>query len=449
MNRMQRNIGIFSGGCAQFLWVYGLIRLLTYAATGKGSPVLVCFVVFWAVVALTAVIRRSRLYVIVILLLYGALFYLSAQWLFFSQFHGIGGDWADSSSGPFFWMMLLQRASTVGEWLSILAVSFSLILLWVSGIHFTMRRMSYEGSLRILETGAVSFLAVGLLQIPLGQAPGANLYLLLFFLWTILSIMLHRTPFRSSEKNSGVKLFRWFFLFALSMFLMVITVMTFFTDTLRWLAEAGISATKAVAEPFLPYLVAFLRLLFGRKNIRNESSSSGGLGESSESAVGSLGEPGLFYVIMEKLFVGIMVLLFLVVVVSVVRMVWKFLFSKRGGASGGNSLGDLLRAGIQALAAFFIYLYRNLKSLAHLWGRDEKAMEKVYRRLLRWGTIRGVYHEVYETPLEYAQKLAAKYEKHEDVFLQIVKSYYREIYGEKSLDRDEVALVRKSLRGLS
>jgi hypothetical protein len=60
MNRMQRNIGIFSGGCAQFLWVYGLIRLLTYAATGKGSPVLVCFVVFWAVVALTAVIRRSR-----------------------------------------------------------------------------------------------------------------------------------------------------------------------------------------------------------------------------------------------------------------------------------------------------------------------------------------------------------------------------------------------------
>lgn len=260
--------------------------------------------------------------------------------------------------------------------------------------------------------------------------------------------MLHRTPFRSSEKNSGVKLFRWFFLFALSMFLMVITVMTFFTDTLRWLAEAGISATKAVAEPFLPYLVAFLRLLFGRKNIRNDSSTSGGLGESSESSVGSLSEPGLFYVIMEKLFIGIMVLLLLVVVVSVVRMVLKLLFSKRGGASGQKSLGNLLRAGFQALAAFFKYLYQNLKSIAYLWGRDEKTMEKVYRRLLRWGTIRGVYQEVYETPLEYAQKLAAKYSRHEDVFQQIVISYYREIYGEKSLNRDEVSLVRKSLRGL-
>ena len=64
------------------------------------------------------------------------------------------------------------------------------------------------------------------------------------------------------------------------------------------------------------------------------------------------------------------------------------------------------------------------------------------------GTIRGVYQEVYETPLEYAQKLAAKYSRHKDVFQQIVISYYREIYGEKSLHRDEVSLVRKSLRGL-
>ena len=113
-----------------------------------------------------------------------------------------------------------------------------------------------------------------------------------------------------------------------------------------------------------------------------------------------------------------------------------------------KSLTDLLRTGFHTVAALFTYFYKNLKSVAHLWKRDEKAMAKVYRRLVRWGTIRGVYHEVYETPLEYAQKLATRYVKYEEVFRQIVTYYYRETYGQKSLNRDEIAGARKILRRL-
>lgn len=447
MNTMQRTIGMFSGGCAQFLWVYGLIRFLTYGATGKGSPVLVCFVVFWAAMALTSVIRRSRLYVIVILVLYGALFFLSAQWLFFSHFRQISGYWEDLP-GPFFWMTVLQEAGTAREWLSVILVFLSLILLWAFGIGFAMRPMSYEGSLRALETGALCFLAIGLLQIVFGQAPAANLYMLLFFLWAILSIILNRALFRGREKNRGAGLFPWVLLFAFSMFLMVMTIMTFFTDTLRWLTEAGISATKAVAEPFLPYLISFLRLLFGGGRMRGDAAQSGGLGQSSGALAETLGERGLFSVIMEKSFVVIMVLMLLAIGVAAARGVLKLLLSKKGVASGQKSLRDLLGAFFRAVAAFFTYFYKNLKSLSRLWKREERAMEKVYRRLVRWGTIRGVYHEVYETPLEYTQKLAGKYGKYEEVFRQILTSYYREIYGEKSLSRDEIAIVRKGLRGL-
>lgn len=450
MKRMQRAMGAFSGGCAEFFWVYSLALFLTYAIEGRGLPVAVCFIIFWGAVTITSLVKNGRLYRIIIVLLYAILFMISMQWLFSIYFQPVKG-YSQAPYGPFYWIALLQKANNFTEYLPFIAIGISLILLWFSGIYFSMKRINFQGSLKTLESGVVAFFSIILLQIGLVQeTPGINLYLLLFFVWVVLAIMLNKTSHWGNEKDKGIRLFRWIFTFVSSMFLVIITIITFFTDTLKWLAEAGISAAKTIAAPFAPFLTSFVRFLFGRRGgIGNQSSSS-----SSFTNAETVGEyangSSLFGKIMEKVFLFVVVLLVLILLISILREISKFLFSKKGKAFDRNqkTLKQFVLSVLGAIIAFFTYLFKNIKSIVLIWSRKDKPIVKVYKHLIRWGTIHGVYHEVYETPLEYAQKLTLKYAHYQEVFKQIITAYYKEIYGEKQLSSGEIAQAKKNLRGL-
>ncbi len=441
--KTQRGMNIFSGGCAEFFWLYALVQLLVHGASGKGLPMAVCFVVFWAAAAVTAIVRRRRLYVIVILLLYAALFALSSLWLL-SVYFRAPGNWG----GGLYWLTLLGQSSGITALLPFITIFASVVLLCSSGTYYMARRIDYIKSVRKLETGALIFFLIVLLQLGLGEeVPGMNAYILLFFLWAILFIMLNKAENWSNGENKDGKHLRLIFLFIFAVFLIIVMIMAFFIDSLRWVAETGVFVAKSVSEPLYPYLVAFLRFIFARRTIRQDASSGGDL-ELGADAVYAATEPSLFGEVMEKLFFGAIAMVILAAVISTLGSILRFLLAKRGVTVEQKSLKELLSAWLKAIRISLSYFIKSIKAFAPLWGRSERTIVRVYKRLVRWGTLHGVYQESYDTPLEYARKLTLKYAEYEDIFNKIVKYYYQEIYGGKGLEPHETADAKKNIRRL-
>lgn len=210
--------------------------------------------------------------------------------------------------------------------------------------------------------------------------------------------------------------------------------------------RAGVDGTAAVVGP---WLLAFLRWLFGRP--RPVDSGPAVTGEPRRAAMEmSAGEGETLPPWIEVLLWVLLGVAALAALAALGVALWRglqYLLGRAGASAPGRRSGTMKtwaalikvawaalrralgRAGV-ALRAAAVWVSRQVAAFGEtIWPRDVAAL---YRGFLRWGRLAGWPRRPWETPGEYARRLAASYPAGADEVHRITRAYERAVYAARS-----------------
>jgi len=207
--------------------------------------------------------------------------------------------------------------------------------------------------------------------------------------------------------------------------------------------RAGVDGTAAVVGP---WLLAFLRWLFGRPRPAEPGPAAAGepRGTAMELSGGEGGPlppwlEGLLWVLL-----GVAVLAALAALGVALWRGLRYLLGRAGASAPGRragtmgawaafvketwrALGRALVRAATALRAAAAWVSRQAAAFGEtVWPRD---MAALYRGLLRWGRLAGWPHRPWETPGEYARRLAACCPGAAHDVRRITRAYEQAVYG--------------------
>jgi hypothetical protein len=294
------------------------------------------------------------------------------------------------------------------------------------------------------------FLTKSLLLIKGGikiEDPISQLLLFPFFLFSLLAIGLVRnqstTPrnFLSGYQNIGIIIS-----FTLVVVLFGTGLVLFFLPYLTLSAEVGHDILKVVARPLGGILVSVLRFIFFHGAIQQEKPSP-----PSKGSVGDLLSPvesswwaELFEKILVWVFGSLLGLIALFVSGVAVFYLFRWLFSRTSISRRRQSSWYLISLWVEQLRIFLLSWLRRLVERVKGYRRAIQ----LYSALLSWGRRSGIPHFLSETPIEYGLRLNHQFPALKREIELIIDAFNREVYGEITLNEQQLGQAQFALRRL-
>jgi hypothetical protein len=206
-----------------------------------------------------------------------------------------------------------------------------------------------------------------------------------------------------------------------------------FLPALQALPGAGADLLGAIKTPIGHFLIFLAMLSF-------KSGPSGG--ELTVDFLPAINRQGGALGFLHYLFIGMIIMIFLVVAGFILYRLLTWLFSKTGAQKEKMGIWDWLLS--------CLLVARRVLSI--LWARTFyspeplSVAEKCYRRLLRWGRFSGLHHSDTETPMEYGIRLGQRFPRIEKEIRHIIHMHDEVIYGCISPGDHQISRVKISLR---
>ncbi|GAK59111.1 predicted membrane-associated HD superfamily hydrolase [Candidatus Vecturithrix granuli] len=330
---------------------------------------------------------------------------------------------------------------------------FWAVLFWVSGIQFARRSTAYRDVCGRFDVGIGMFFGLLLFKVAIGyngvqlQDPLTGWLILPFLLCGMVAIGSARNldhsskTYRAGHRLIGVVL-SFTVLVVASGVILLLLLWPYFTLT----AEIGYDLLQQGLQPFIPVLVAILRFLFmPRRALVSDPATTPGNG--GIEAI-SPGETPWWTAILEKILGwGIGGLFVLIMVCMLGVGVWRlmqWLLSKtpvgeRKPRQSGVLLAWLLKIPI-LLRLCWEWIFRCLQGYT--------TATQFYRVLDDWGKHSGLPRRPTETPSEYSSRLSRHFPAIQQEITLIVALFHQEVYGESTLDAQQVTMGSLALRQL-
>lgn len=334
------------------------------------------------------------------------------------------------------------------EWLYLILPLLITLMFWVGGVTLAKRKTAYSTLCARFDLGIAAFFALFLIKLLFWAKGGIKLedpislrLVFPFFVFSLLAIGLvrnqHTTPrdFLPGYQGIGVILS-----FTVVVFLLGTGLVLFFLPYLTLSAEAGYVILKTVARPIGYIFVAVIRFLYMPNIDRPETPSPPprpSLGDSIRPAGGG----GWWTEQLEKIlgwvlggFTGFFTLF---VLGAVIYLIVRWLFSKSSLSPKRQGSWDLISLWAESLR---IFLFSCWRSIVHGWKGYERAVP-IYTALLRWGRHSGLPRFLSETPREYGTRLQDRFPTLQREIDSIIEALNREVYGEMTLEKQELDLA--------
>lgn len=320
------------------------------------------------------------------------------------------------------------------EWLILIIILIFALVFWLAGVALSRRSTTYLSICIRFDYGVTAFFCLFILKTLLlvkggieVRDPAPALLLFPFFIFSLLAIGLARNRgstrrhFLAGYQGVGILLS-----FTAVVLAFTAGLVLFFMTYLSAAAEAGNRVLKSAAGPLIPILERVLLFLFG--NLPQEELFFPATGQGEAEYI-TLGESGWFSEPVQKIL-------------------------------GGGVLGLALLMGLFLCAVGVWYLLRWLLSrtskadlgMGFKWAvrrwkgcRDEV---QLYRALLMWGRRSGLPHLLSETPAEYGSRLKKQFPSLTGEIGGIVEAFNLEVYGEVTLDDEQMTLAKLSWKKL-
>ncbi|MFC1863142.1 DUF4129 domain-containing protein [Thermodesulfobacteriota bacterium] len=409
-----------------------------------------------ALAALITAIHRSR----------------GSRWIYVIALHGIGFFLAlllityNVNNFPYpFWdtqwiSFYLQIEKGFTEWLALITLILSTILLWFYGIRLTIITTDEHCISIRFDLGLAFFLLLLLIKLlmrykglPLSYDRSIGLNFVAFAVLSLSAMGLVRNKGSSLVRNityfRGIGVILSFTLFVIlfggGLVLLCLPGMT--TG-----AEIGYDLIRTAARPVGQILIAMLRIFtMGgcRKSPAPVSSVSDGDNGNIFSLEGDVGIVELILIWSMTILIALGGLAGIIFILQffirrLFRWLTKWLFAKSPEVEAEQDLWGLI---LQVIA--------NLKRLAHsIMQRVFQSLagyngpDYFYHRLLGWGNRSGLPHAFYETPREYGSRLGHFFPDLTKEINLIVDIFNRSVYGGIAPDEQQSSNTRLSWKRL-
>jgi hypothetical protein len=401
-----------------------------------------------AALVLARLIRRTRLRVVSAVLLHGIGLAASIYWVL----KGYGGLPFASAARLSDWAAAGAAIEDPLERFTLIHSLFWCFVYWLRGALLGKPDPSYALTVGRFDAGIgilffTAFIRMGLAleePISLGLLGG-------YFLFGMAALAGARSAGNDGKDLSPRGIMVLFVSFS-ALFIITLGGALFLYPQLARGAEEAYRGMGAALNPLTPWLVRFLRFIFGFGFARGAAEPSGAA-PAAESVLGPLEEPGPWGRLIEKILawgvLGMIGLVGLVILAWLLFKLAKYLLSRPERLPGeGGGFGDLLAL----LRAFVAGLLRGRRRLMdRLFAAkpgDFKESRRAFRRLCSWGRLAGIRRRRSETPGEYGSRLSLRIAGIEEDAAKIAGLVEGEFYGNRSLSAQERKDLRRALRGL-
>jgi hypothetical protein len=431
----------------EIIWLHAVITALCLAATGKSLPLWAATTVFACAYGCGRLTHGKGLRYYAVILLHIATFASAGVAVFlvalFFPHSGISSFWVQD---------FIDGQARAIEWVELVLLVISMAFFWLSAFSFVRRPMEYATICLRFDIGLAVFFGLFLVDMVIvskgnSGLRGLTIYPVLWFcLLGFFAIGLARMGSHTSKSfipGKGVVGITMTFL-ASVLFIVAGTVLCL----LPFLTESARISYRAIAaggHTIEPWMIGIVRFLFGpRKMLAEPSSSSPGATDFSHSLspttwLGRLVEASMEWTM--KVLFGLTIVLGISLVLF---LVFRWLLSKttvvERTAPPLNSNRNWFNRLIAWIALTITEAIRLFKNPAN--GKD------LYRRLLVWGKHGGTLVQPSETPAEFANNLAGRFQLLRNAIVYISDLYGREVYGERILTENQLSLGTEHMRFL-
>jgi hypothetical protein len=330
------------------------------------------------------------------------------------------------------WLLELFRSERTGaDWALVLLGVGSALVFWREGFRLARRPLDEETLSSRFDVGLAAFFLLFLVELVAAYKgarlddPASHLFLLPFFVTSLLALGLNRLPgdgqkeFLPGFRGAGV-----FLTFIAAALLPAGALVLFALPYLRLAAQGGLYVLAHVGSAVSPYLIAVLRFLFAPRPGR-----PGPVAPTPERPLPGLpaqAPDGWFTQWLATLFAWAAATVLTVAAIAAVGVLLyllvRFLFSRTAAAPVQPRRGPVWPrlARLRELLAGFL---RRL--------RPARRAPEVYGRLLGWGRRSGVRPLRTETPSEFGAKLQRSFPQLAGEIGLIVQAFNVEVYGGK------------------
>jgi hypothetical protein len=399
-----------------------------------------------AALILSRFIRRSRLRVISAVFLHGIGLLISAYW----TLKGYSGLPFVSAAGYSEWSAAGRAIDSPLEWFTLILTLFWCCVFWIRGAALGKRDPSYALTVGRFDAGIgilffTAFIRMGLalegpISLPLTAA---------YFMFGLAALAGARSAGNDRKALSPRHIMVLFVSFT-ALFLLALGGALFLYPELARGADGAYRGLRAAVKPLEPWLVAFLRFIFGFGFARGAGEPAGS-GTTAEPISGPLEEPGPWAKLIESILAWGM--LGMVGIIGVIITAWllfklgKYLLS-RPERPGGPGLREVL-AFLKSLLTRALHVWRRIVGKVFAAGNgDFRESRRAFRRLCSWGGFAGIRRRSNETPGEYALRLSLRFPSLERETLKISEAVEGEYYGNRPLSAAERLRLRRVFRGL-
>ncbi len=439
MNKRKERLLLAAGAGMELSWLYAWATLTANLTIDRPFPLIEALGAFVLAVILSLYSRNRGWRIISILGLQIVGFVVaSCSFLYI----------LDYFSEPLFsrkWLMEISRIPTDSHQTVVLVLGLAgALVFWAQGVAFALRSTSYNTICSRFDIGITAFFVLMVFNILVFKLPNpqANVLLFPFFIFSLLSLGLARNgddgkkDFISGYRGVGVVI----------SFLVVVLFLgagsvSLVLPYLARIAEMGYGILKSTLGPLAPFFMRFFRAAYDHELDLNKLP---GMPEDSP-LTGMQSQPGEDA--LHWIFLGSGSLFGLIGAIILGWGIWhlfRWLLSKTPVDERRQGKWNPVQWLLAWLKLVLSFIQKKI-----LWRiRRYRKASGLYAGLLDWGRKSGLPSSPSETPVEYSWRLGQVFPVVEKEIRSIVEVFNEEVYGEITVNPQNLAASRTALRRL-
>jgi hypothetical protein len=436
-------------GMMEVTWLYAASCLLFLMLEVPLFPIWTAVLALFTPIFITNILqgrgRRIIDYVIlhtifyVLILLYTLYYYEHYQESFLS-FQWIG-------------RMLHQQSGALEVFIYILII-FWFSVLWYNGYKIAHRTNDH---LTITSRFDLGIAALTFIFIILGSAkisfPNSGILIIYYFLFSMFAISVAKN-LENSRTDTSYSFSRNSIIitFIIVVLLFGSWIVLFFLPQVTSVAQSGYRVLKIIGRPLGALFLKIISFLFGfgKSAVNVGPASQPG---NQEIPLIKNSEPSWLEQLLQWLISwGFIIFLGIVVIIAIgwlLWSLWKWFSTKTELDSDKKSI-------LEEIGLWLQYIYSSIKKtlskIINNIAKFQKQKENItilFLKLCRWGHSSGIPRKKSHTPQEYGRKLSHFFPDNQSDIKLIIESFNQEIYGNKTLQSEQLKKINKAWHNLS